>query len=75
VHPDVERLMAEEIRAALKISADIGVDDLLPLIQDAAESLGVPPPGQAPWVAAYGKRVVGRRSSLLYGLAHNKLSR
>jgi putative transposase len=47
VHPDVESLMAEEIRAALKVSADIGVDDLLPLIQDAAESLGVPPPGRS----------------------------
>jgi putative transposase len=47
VHPDVERLMAEEIRAALKLSPDIGVDDLLPLIQDAAETLGLPPPGRS----------------------------
>jgi len=62
VHPDVERRMTEEIRAGLKLSADIGVDDLLPLIQDAAEGLGVPPPGRS----TVGRRLrQARRSTAL----------
>jgi hypothetical protein len=62
VHPDVERIMTEGIRAGLKLSADIGVDDLLPLIQDAAEGLGVPPPGRS----TVGRRLrQARRSTAL----------
>lgn len=39
--------MREEIRAAIKLSPDIGVDDLLPLIRAAAEALDLPPPGRS----------------------------
>ena len=47
VHPDIERLMYEEIRAAFKVTPDIGVDDLPPLIQDAAEAQSLTPPGRS----------------------------
>lgn len=47
VHPEIERLMDEEIRAAFKITPDIGVDDLVPIIGVAAEALGLTPPGRS----------------------------
>jgi putative transposase len=63
VHPDIERLMSEEIRAALKVSPDIGVDDLLPLIQDAAEAQSLPPPGRS--TVSRRLRQARRRTALL----------
>ena len=39
--------MDEEIRAAFKMTPDIGVDDLVPIIGVAAEALGLTPPGRS----------------------------
>src|SRR5277367_7070301 len=45
VDPEIERLMDEQIRTAFKLSPDIGVDDLLPIIAAAAAALELPAPG------------------------------
>jgi putative transposase len=63
VDPDVERLIADEINAALKVSPDIAADDLLPLIADAAESLGLPAPGRS--TVSRRLRQARRRTALL----------
>ncbi len=63
VHPDVERLMADEIQIALKFSPDIGVDDLVPLISVAAEALDLPPPGRS--TVSRRLREARRRTALL----------
>ena len=46
LHPDTERLLAEEIRRALKDSPDVAVDDLYPLLLCAANDLGLRPRGR-----------------------------
>jgi len=46
LHPDTERLLAEEIRRALKESPDVAVDDIYPLLVKAAHDLGLRPPGR-----------------------------
>ena len=56
IHPEVERLMDEEIRAVFKVTPDVGVDDLVPIIGAAAKALGltgesaggVAPPADSP---------------------------
>jgi putative transposase len=47
VDPEIERLMDEQIRLAFKVSPDIGVDDLLPIIATAAAALDLPAPGRS----------------------------
>jgi putative transposase len=47
VDPEIERLMDEQIRTALKLSPDIGVDDLLPIIAAAGAALHLPAPGRS----------------------------
>jgi len=47
VDPEIERLMDEQIRTAFKLSPDIGVDDLLPIIAAAAAALELPAPGRS----------------------------
>jgi hypothetical protein len=47
VNPEIERLMDEQIRSAFKVSPDVGVDDLLPIIAAAAAALELPAPGRS----------------------------
>ncbi|HEV2702903.1 MAG TPA: Mu transposase C-terminal domain-containing protein [Steroidobacteraceae bacterium] len=46
LHPEVEQLVGEEIRRALKVSPDIAADDLYPLLRSAAQALKHKPPGR-----------------------------
>jgi putative transposase len=46
LHPTIERLVMEEIHQALKLSPDIGVDDIYELILAAAKALDLKPPGR-----------------------------
>jgi putative transposase len=47
LHPDVENLMGEEIRRALKDSPDVAVDDLYPMVRLAAQSMNLRPPSRS----------------------------
>jgi putative transposase len=46
LHPVVEQLIGEEIRRALKVSPDIAVDDLYPILRSAAQALNHKPPSR-----------------------------
>ena len=61
--PEIERLMDEQIRTAFKLSPDIGIDDLLPLIAAAASALELPAPARS----TVSRRLrVGRRNVSLF---------
>ncbi|MEI6719171.1 MAG: hypothetical protein WCO67_00265 [Betaproteobacteria bacterium] len=47
LHPELERLIHEEIAQGLSVSADIGVDDVLPILVEAAKALDLRPPSRA----------------------------
>jgi putative transposase len=46
LHPEIEQLVGDEIRRALKTSPDIAVDDLYPILTEAAEALSHRAPGR-----------------------------
>jgi putative transposase len=47
LHPDVENLMSDEIQRALKHSPDVAVDDLFPMVRQAAISMHLRPPARS----------------------------
>jgi putative transposase len=47
LHPELERLMRDEIHHFLKDSPDAGVDDIHPMLEAAAKALGFRPPGRS----------------------------
>lgn len=63
LHPELERLIHEEIVHSLSISADIGVDDLLPILIEAAKALDLRPPSRA--TVSRRLRQARRRTDLL----------
>lgn len=72
IHPEVERLMDAEIRSALKMSPDIGVDDLLPVIATAAEALELRAPGRS--TVSRRLRIARRNTSLFPASLRRELS-